>query len=105
MQVVAVVGCVAREGESWILRNASPPLVQPRTDGKVKSGSAVTVQMAKAQPPGKERYQLMGMVDDFGVPTHAGDRVLVRGLLLGDAALRRLNLVSFTRVERGCDAK
>ena len=102
LQVVAVVGCVAADGQNWVLTNASQPIVVPAADGKVMTGSGVTVERAKAEPAGKERYRLMNMLDEFGVANRKGQRVLVKGLVLGDSRDRRLNMVSFEPVAPSC---
>jgi hypothetical protein len=102
LQVVAVVGCVAPDGDNWALINASGPLVVPTADGKAQTGSGVTVERAKAEPVGKERYRLMNMLNEFGVANHKGQKVLVRGLILGDGNQRRINLVSFEAIEPNC---
>src|SRR6266404_5304958 len=83
LRVVAVVGCLTAEGDAWMLTNASGPLAVPTADGKAETGSGVTFEKAKAEPPGKERYRLMNMLTEFGVAQHKGQRVLVKGLLLG----------------------
>jgi hypothetical protein len=102
MQVVAVVGCVAAEGQSWVLTNASVPLTAPVGETKVMTGSAITVDRAKTEPAGKERYRLMNMLDEFGVANRKGQRVLVKGLVLGTGKDRRINLVSFEPVAPAC---
>lgn len=102
LQVAAVVGCVAQEGDNWILTNASAPIVVPTADGKVQTGSGVTVERAKAEPPGKERYRLMNMLEEFGVANRKGQRVLTKGLVLGEGKERRINLVAFEPVAPTC---
>lgn len=102
LQAVAVVGCVAADGENWILINATGPVVVPTSDGKAQTGSGVTVEKAKAEPPGKERYRLMNMLSEFGVAQHKGQRVLVKGLVLGEGKDRRINMVSFEPIAPTC---
>jgi hypothetical protein len=102
MQVVAVVGCVAADGQNWVLTNASQPLTMPVGESKVMTGSGITVDRAKAEPAGKERYRLMNMLDEFGVANHKGQRVLVKGLVLGTGRDRRINMVSFEPVAPAC---
>ena len=102
MQVVAVVGCVAADGQNWVLTNASPPLSMPVGETKVMTGSGITVERAKTEPAGKERYRLMNMLDEFGVANRKGQRVLVKGLVLGTGRDRRINLVSFEPVAPAC---
>jgi len=102
LQVVAVVGCVAQEGSSLILTRATGPMIVPVAGGKAQSGSGVTVDAAKSQPVGKERYRLINMLDEFGVANHKGHKVLAKGLITGDAKERRINLVSFEMVDANC---
>src|SRR5262245_12884937 len=102
MQVVAVVGCVAAEGPNWVLTNASAPLTMPAGETKVMTGSGITVDRAKTEPSGKERYRLMNMIDEFGVANRKGQRVLVKGLVLGTGKDRRINMVSFEPVAPAC---
>jgi hypothetical protein len=102
LTVTAVVGCVAAEGQNWVLTNASAPIVVPATDGKTLTGSLVTADRAKQEPAGKEKYRLINMLTEFGVPEHKGQRALVKGLILGSGADRRINLVSFEPVAPTC---
>jgi hypothetical protein len=102
LQVAAVVGCVAADGDNWILTNATDAIVVPTADGKAQTGSGVTVEKAKVEPAGKERYRLMNMVGEFGVAQHKGQRVLVKGLVLGEGKDRRINMVSFEPIATTC---
>ena len=102
MTVSAVVGCVAAEGSNWVLIDASEPIVVQATDGKTMNGSGVTVERAKEEPPGKEKYRLINMLTHFGVPEHKGQRALVKGLVLGSRNDRRINIVSFEPVAPTC---
>jgi hypothetical protein len=102
MQVVAVVGCVTQQAANWLLTNATGPIVAPVGDGKVQTGSSVTVEKAKSQAPGSERYRLINALDEFGLPTYNGQRVLVKGLIVGDAKERRINMVSIETVSPTC---
>jgi hypothetical protein len=102
MTVAAVVGCVAAEGQLWVLTDASQPIVVPATDGKSTTGSGVTLDRAKQEPIGKEKYRLMNMLTEFGVPEHKGQRVLVKGLVVGSRNERRINLVSLEPVSPSC---
>jgi hypothetical protein len=103
MMVSAVVGCVAAEGSKWVLTNASPPIVVLATDGKTMNGSNVTVDRAREEPQGKEKYRLINMLTEFGVPEHKGQRALVKGLVLGSGNDRRINIVSFEPVAPTCE--
>jgi len=102
LQVAAVVGCLAADGQNWVLTNATQPIMVPTADGKVSTGSAVTAERAKSEPAGKERYRLMNMLSEFGVPNYKGQRVLVKGLVLGTGKDRRVNLVAFEPIAPTC---
>lgn len=103
LAVAAVVGCVAAEGANWTLTNASEPIVVPATDGKTMTGSGVTADRAKQEPAGKQKYRLINNLTEFGVPEHKDQRVLVRGLVLGSGANRRINVVSLEPVAPACE--
>lgn len=102
LDVTAVVGCVVQDGANWVLANATGPLLAPTRDGKAQTGSTVTVEQAKGQRAGKERYRLLGLLDEFGVPEHKGHRVLAKGLVVGGPKDRRINLVAFSMVAPTC---
>ena len=102
LAVAAVVGCIAAEGSNWFLTNASEPIVVLATDGKSMTGTNVSVDRAKQEPAGKQKYRLINNLTEFGVPEHKGQRVLVRGLVVGSGANRRINLVSFEPVAPAC---
>lgn len=104
LRVVAVVGCVTSEGTNWLLTQASGPITMPTSDGKAETGSGVTYAMARKQPLGTGRYRLMNMITELGVPQHKGQRVLAKGLLLGDDKDRRVNLVAFEEIAPTCTA-
>jgi hypothetical protein len=42
------------------------------------------------------------MLTEFGVPEHKGQRVLVKGLVLGSGSDRRINIVSLEPVSPSC---
>ena len=120
VDVVAVAGCVAQEGESWLLTSATEPLAAPAPGGArqsagVREGSApsaeegalslslrVTAEMASQQPPGAARYRLIGLFDEFNVASHKGHKVLVRGPLISDAKEKRVNVMSLVMVAPVC---
>ena len=102
LQVAAIVGCVTADGQNWALTNATQPIMVPTADGKVSTGSAVTAERAKSEPAGKERYRLMNMLSEFGVANYKGQRVLVKGLVLGTGKDRRVNLVAFEPISPTC---
>jgi len=102
MELVAVVGCVARDGTEWFVTDASRPLFAPSLDGSRESGQWVTVEMAKEQVGGTLRYRLIGALEHYSVPMHEGHRVLARGLLIEDDDETRLNVTAVVMVEPTC---
>lgn len=100
MELVAVVGCVAQNGNQWFVTNATGPLAAPGPDGP--TGQTVTVDMARAEDVGTQRYRLIGVVDEYDVPVHEGHRVLARGLLIEDGDETRLNVTAVLMVEEDC---
>jgi hypothetical protein len=102
LRVVAVVGCVTAEGNDWYLTQATGPITVPTADGRGETGSGVTFAKAKSAPPGTQRYRLMNMLAELGVPQHKGQRVLAKGLLLGDQKDRRINLVAVEEIAPTC---
>ncbi|MBI1873930.1 MAG: hypothetical protein HYZ58_03860 [Acidobacteria bacterium] len=127
VDVIAVAGCVLQEGANWFLTSATEPLAAPayarggrtgRRGGQTASGPGgltqspdegtlavsltVTVEMANQQPPGKARYRLIGFLDEFGVASHKGHKVLVRGPLVAGVKEKRINVMSVTMVSPAC---
>lgn len=102
LRVVAVVGCVEADSDAWVLTNASGPIVVPTFDGQTDTGSGVTFDRARAEPAGKERYRVLNLLPSFGVPERKGQRVLAKGLLVGEGKDRRINLVALETVAPSC---
>lgn len=100
-QVIAVVGCLAQEGGSWLLTSATEPIWAPAPGGG-QSSVGVTVEIANKQPPGKGRYRLIGVLEEFSIPAHKGHKMLVKGLLIVDGRDRRINITSATMAAATC---
>jgi hypothetical protein len=102
LDIVAVVGCVAADGPNWTITNATAPIPELLTPAVDAAAAAASVQKAKALAPGKDRYRMLGLVDFFEVPKHKGERVIVKGISIGNARERRLNLLSISSIAPRC---
>ena len=99
VDVAAVTGCLVQQGQTWWLSNASEVM------GTGAAAAKVTVNEAKKQPLGKERYHVIGVLEEYGVLQHAGHRMLAKGLINDDGKEKRLNLTSLQMVDQTCPAK
>jgi hypothetical protein len=81
---------------TWIVTNASDPVVS-----KVPFRNADALKEAASKPLGKEQFALIG-VNMFTPANHTGHKVAVKGLLIEDPKLRRLNVTSLQGVADAC---
>lgn len=94
-EIVSVAGCLREQpaGE-WRIVNA--------TDPKPSNANAPPPADLPAMPVvGKNQFRLIG-VSIFDLPSHAGHTVVVKGLLIPDKALSRLNITSVVTVAPTC---
>lgn len=110
LEIAAVAGCLTQEGNDWFVtaatgplktmpapppppKEGAPPVPAPEPGAKPPepTAEAVTAEFAAKQPAGKERYRLMGLVNELSVPQFKGQKVLVRGFVLSDAKGKRIN--------------
>lgn len=92
--IVAVTGCLAEQGASWSLTNATDPV--PSIANGPPAGEAV-----KGPTSGTASYRLIG-VSEFDLPAHKGHTVLVKGLLIKATPVSRVNVTSVTMVSASC---
>ena len=93
--IVSVAGCLREQpaGE-WRIVNA--------TDPKPSNANAPPPGDLPAMPVvGKNQFRLIG-VSIFDLPSHSGHTVVVKGLLIPDKSLRRLNITSIVTVAPTC---
>jgi hypothetical protein len=97
LQIAEVVGCLeqSRSG-TWMLINASEPAVS-----KIQPTSSVALKAAAVKPLGKGRDQLLG-TGAFNPSIHKGQKIAVKGILIKDAKIDRLNVTSLQTVAEAC---
>jgi mono/diheme cytochrome c family protein len=86
--LIQTVGCLARDGERWILTQTAEPITT-REDVP----SAAGLQAAAARPLGSRRFWLISTTP-FSPETHVGQKMEARGLVYTDEADARISLTS-----------
>jgi len=81
---------------TWLLSHASAPQVS-----KTQPTSSIALKAAAAEPTGHEQDQLLG-VGVFSPASHKGQRVAVKGVLLKDAKVSRINVTSLQTLSSTC---
>jgi hypothetical protein len=95
--IVEAIGCLADGADNtWTLSSATEPAKS--TPGFSKADD---VKAAEAKPLGSQQIRLVGLVE-MHPEDHKGHKVLVKGLLIKDAAGQRLNITSLTTVSQTC---
>jgi hypothetical protein len=92
--IVAVTGCLAEQGTTWMLTGATDPV--PSIANGPPAGEAI-----KGPTAGKNDYRLIG-VSEFDLPAHKGHTVLVKGLFIKATPVSRVNVTSVTMVSTAC---
>jgi DNA-directed RNA polymerase subunit M/transcription elongation factor TFIIS len=97
LPLVTAVGCLVpgRTG-GWGLEHGSAPQASD-TQGT----SSAELRASAAMPLGSARYQLLG-VDGFDPSSHAGSRVVVKGVLIPAGGAARLNVTSLQSTSSTC---
>ena len=97
LPIVEVVGCLSQgTGNTWAVMNATEPV-------KAAAGfsRAEEVKAAETRPLGVLQVQLIGLVE-LSPAEHKGHKVVVKGLLIKDAATSRLNVTSLMTATATC---
>ena len=99
VDIVAVGGCLKDTApETWMLVDASDPVVSPNANAPAPK------ELASIAKSGKNQYRLTG-VTVFDLSSHRGHSVVIKGLLNKDSPFSRLNMTSLTMVAAECPAK
>ena len=97
LQIGEVVGCLVTESSGgWLLQHANEPVTS-----QTQASSSLELEAAKDRPLGNEHYELFG-TRVFNPSSHAGERVAVKGVLLGEPGDFRLNVTSLQTVGADC---
>ena len=95
--IVEMLGCLTDgPANAWTLTNATEPAKAPAGFSRAED-----VKAAEGQPLGAQQLSLIGMVE-MHPADHKGHKVLVKGLLIKDAAGQRLNVTSLATVSATC---
>lgn len=97
IELRTVVGCLARDADSWTLERATEG--EP-TERAFTSQDEIAVSHQQAL--GSLTYRLLG-VGEFGVDGHDGHKVQVKGLRLNIDGELRLNVTSFQHLAPACE--
>ena len=97
LNIAEVVGCLEQTPSgTWSLSHASDPAVS-----KTQPTSSIALKAAAAETRGHEQDQLLG-VGVFSPASHKGQKVAVKGVLLKDAKVSRLNVTSLQTLATTC---
>ena len=97
VDIVEVVGCLqSGPNDTWILGRASTPEIQRRPNTTPEA-----VKAAAARPLGTQQFRLMNIAV-FGPAAHQGHKMAVRGILIKDPKLSRINTMSFQMLDAAC---
>ena len=96
--IVETVGCLAEgPNRAWTLTNA----VEPARAARGGFSRPEEVKAAEGRGLGSQQWRLIGMTEMNPGP-HRGRKVLVKGLLIKDAAGQRINVTSLKTVGEAC---
>ncbi len=94
---VHTIGCLSREGGTWILTHAPEPVateISPLTPEEEAAADAI-------EKLGENRFHLIG-VEAFDLPKHEGHKVQVKGLLIEARPDSRVNITSVRHMAAEC---
>jgi len=96
--IVETVGCLTEgPNRTWTLTNA----VEPVKTGRAGFSRPEEIKAAEGRGLGAQQIRLIGM-NEMNPSPHRGHKVLVKGLLIKDAAGQRLNVTSLKTVGDVC---
>lgn len=98
LDIVEVVGCLEQSASgTWKLTHSSDPVVT-----KTQAASMAELKEEAAKPLGEQQYQLLG-VSVFKPSSHKGEKMAVKGVLINDANVGRLNVTSQQTIASTCN--
>jgi hypothetical protein len=97
VDIVSVTGCLRqRAADTWMLVAATEPAVSI-------ANAPPAAEIPKTAPDGKLSFRLIG-VGEFKLPTLADRTVVVKGLLIKDQPISRINVTSVAEAVPTCAA-
>jgi hypothetical protein len=97
VDIVSVTGCLRQlPGDAWMLVAATEPALSI-------ANAPPAAEIPKAAPDGKLSFRLIG-VGEFKLPTLADKTVVVKGLLINDQPISRINVTSVVEAVPKCAA-
>jgi hypothetical protein len=90
-------GCLALEGDKWVLTHATDPVVteiSPLTPDEEAAADAI-------EKLGENRFHLIG-IEAFDLPKHEGHKVQVKGLFIEASPESRVNITSVRHMASEC---
>ena len=103
LKIGSMIGCLTKSpaGE-WSLQRARLLLHTGSQDLALTQGTtSFELNEERDQPLGGGNYQLYG-VSVFGPANHLGEKVAVKGVVLGDAGSLRVNVTSLQSLATNC---
>ena len=98
LKIGSAVGCLAKDpAGGWALQHGSAPEI-----AQTQGTTLFELNREKDKPLGSESYSLYG-ASVFGPSNHPGERVAVKGVLLGEPGNLRLNVTSLQSVAASCE--
>lgn len=91
LRVMGMVGCLVQEEGTWFLTHATEPVSGDEVDRGLDP-----------EAKGEERFVVMGTVEEFSVPDHAGHKVRLKGMILDAEPFDRIQLTSLKHVAPTC---
>jgi hypothetical protein len=97
LEIAEAVGCLEQSPSgAWMLTQAAEALTSD-----TQTTSSTDLKAAAAKPLGDRQYQLVG-VSAFNPASQKNARVAVKGVLIKDTTMNRLNVTSLRMVAAGC---
>ena len=98
LPIVETVGCLAEgPNRTWTLTRAA----EPARTGRAGFSRPEDVKAAEGRGLGTQEIRLIGM-SEMNPSPHRGHKVLIKGLLIKDAAGQRINVTSLKTVGDVC---
>lgn len=97
---IQVVGCMAQDGDNWILANASSPLRNRNSD----KTTADELKAAEVRPLGTMTFRLqnLAMLGAFNPEAHKGHKMLAKGALIKQGSAERISITELEMLNGNC---